>query len=59
MPNRAAVTYQFRPFVSNPPVTVTTPSNIVLTQVNTASLQVQKSVNTDQAGLGDTAYVYM
>ncbi len=47
------VSYQFRPFVSSPPITSTSSSNTVQTTVNQATISMQKSVDLQTATLND------
>ncbi|PEX43390.1 hypothetical protein COJ42_06390 [Bacillus cereus] len=54
LPNNANVTADFQVSPLQPPITIVTISNIVVTRVNVGSLNVMKSVNTPQAGIGDT-----
>lgn len=54
LPNNANVTADFQVSPLQPPITIVTISNIVVTRVNVGSLNVMKSVNTLQAGVGDT-----
>ncbi|PET02336.1 hypothetical protein CN505_22885 [Bacillus cereus] len=54
LPNNANVTADFQVSPLQPPITIVTISNIVVTRVNIGSLNVMKSVNTPQAGIGDT-----
>ncbi|PES72105.1 hypothetical protein CN507_06300 [Bacillus cereus] len=53
IPNRAMVSYQFRPFVGSPPITSTSSSNTVQTTVNQATISMQKSVDLQTATLND------
>lgn len=53
IPNRAMVSYQFRPFVGSPPITSTSTSNTVQTTVNQATISMQKSVDLQTATLND------
>ena len=54
LPNNANVTADFQVSPLQPPITIVTISNIVVTRVNVGSINVIKSVNTPQAGVGDT-----
>ncbi|EJQ46403.1 hypothetical protein IEE_01902 [Bacillus cereus BAG5X1-1] len=54
LPNNANVTADFQVSPLQPPITIVTISNIVVTRVNVGSINVMKSVNTPQAGVGDT-----
>ncbi len=54
LPNNANVTADFQVSPLQPPITIVTISNIVVTRVNVGSIHVIKSVNTPQAGVGDT-----
>ncbi|HDR5530686.1 DUF11 domain-containing protein [Bacillus anthracis] len=54
LPNNANVTADFQVSPLQPSITIVTISNIVVTRVNVGSLNVMKSVNTLQAGVGDT-----
>lgn len=54
LPNNANVTADFQVSPLQPPITIVTISNIVVTRVNVGSLNVMNSVNTLQAGVGDT-----
>ncbi len=51
--NEANVTGDFLVNPTEPPITVTTPSNTVVTAINSAELSVRKSVNTNESGVGD------
>ena len=51
--NRANVTASFQVNPSEPPVTITIPSNLVNTTVQSGNFEVVKAVNTDVATVGD------
>lgn len=53
IPNRAMVSYQFRPFVGSPLITSMSSSNTVQTTVNQATISMQKSVDLQTATLND------
>ena len=55
--NQSNVTASFLINPAGPPITTTTNSNFVVTQVNTARLTIQKSSSVQQAALGET-YTY-
>ncbi len=55
--NQSNVTASFLINPAGPPITTTTTSNFVVTQVNTAQLNIQKSSSVQQAALGET-YTY-
>lgn len=52
--NNANVTGDFLVNPTEPPITVTVPSNTVMTVVNSSGLNVRKSVSATEAGVGDT-----
>ncbi len=52
--NSANVTGDFLVNPTEPPITVTEPSNTVMTVVNSSGLNVIKSVSATEAGVGDT-----
>ncbi|MCZ2969747.1 DUF11 domain-containing protein, partial [Acinetobacter baumannii] len=52
--NNANVTGDFLVNPTEPPITVTVPSNTVMTIVNSSGLNVMKSVSATEAGVGDT-----
>ena len=52
--NNANVTGDFLVNPTEPPITVTEPSNTVMTVVNSSGLNVMKSVSATEAGVGDT-----
>ncbi len=52
--NNANVTGDFLLNPTEPPITVTVPSNTVMTVVNSSGLNVMKSVSATEAGVGDT-----
>ncbi|HDR7793732.1 TPA: DUF11 domain-containing protein [Bacillus luti] len=56
--NQSNVTASFLINPVGPPITTVTNSNFVVTQVNTAQLDIQKSSSVQQAAIGET-YTYM